>query len=87
MAFISSVNYCFVSVLCTSPNKFTVIDPEGWIAQKSSMDVVVRYTQPSVTHNNTTEKFRVAVFDRDTQQVCLITPSITLESLFFIFAK
>ncbi|XP_073946273.1 motile sperm domain-containing protein 1-like isoform X2 [Choristoneura fumiferana] len=55
-------------VLCTSPNKFTVIDPEGLIAPQSCIDIVVRYTQPSVAHNNSTEKFRVAMFDRNTQQ-------------------
>lgn len=58
------------SVLCTSPNKFTVIDPEGVIAPQSCIDIVVRYTQPSATHCNTTEKFRITMYDRNTQQVC-----------------
>ncbi|XP_026493906.2 motile sperm domain-containing protein 1-like [Vanessa tameamea] len=60
-----SVNF---KVLCTSPNKFTVIDPEGIIAPQSCIDIVVRYTQPSITHCNTTEKFRITMFDRNTQQ-------------------
>ncbi|CAH2090442.1 unnamed protein product [Euphydryas editha] len=60
-----SVNF---KVLCTSPNKFTVIDPEGVIAPQSCIDIVVRYTQPSASHCNTTEKFRITMFDRNTQQ-------------------
>lgn len=64
------VNNCVVfSVLCTSPNKFTVIDPEGVIAPQSCIDIVVRYTQPSLAHCNTTEKFRITMYDRNTQQV------------------
>lgn len=55
-------------VLCTSPNKFTVIDPEGVIAPQSCIDIVVRYSQPSASHCNTTEKFRITMFDRNTQQ-------------------
>ncbi|XP_026752677.1 motile sperm domain-containing protein 1-like [Galleria mellonella] len=60
-----SVNF---KVLCTSPNKFTVIDPEGVIAPQSCIDIVVRYTQPSVTHRDTVEKFRITMYDRNTQQ-------------------
>ncbi|KPI92500.1 Motile sperm domain-containing protein 1 [Papilio xuthus] len=60
-----SVNF---KVLCTSPNKFTVIDPEGIIAPQSCIDIVVRYTQPSLAHCNTTEKFRITMYDRNTQQ-------------------
>ncbi|XP_059062854.1 motile sperm domain-containing protein 1-like [Achroia grisella] len=60
-----SVNF---KVLCTSPNKFTVIDPEGVIASQSCIDIVVRYTQPSVTHCDTIEKFRITMYDRNTQQ-------------------
>jgi hypothetical protein len=58
-----------ISVLCTSPNKFTVIDPEGVIAPQSCIDIVVRYTQPSVAHCDTVEKFRITMYDRNTQQV------------------
>ncbi|XP_026730905.1 motile sperm domain-containing protein 1-like [Trichoplusia ni] len=60
-----SVNF---KVLCTSPNKFTVIDPEGVIAPQSCIDIVVRYTQPSVTHCDTAEKFRITMYDKNTQQ-------------------
>lgn len=61
--------FFLISVLCTSPNKFTVIDPEGVIAPQSCIDIVVRYTQPSVSHCDTIEKFRITMFDRNTQQV------------------
>ncbi|XP_041981219.1 motile sperm domain-containing protein 1-like [Aricia agestis] len=60
-----SVNF---KVLCTSPNKFTVIDPEGVIAPQSCIDIIVRYTQPSASHCNTTDKFRITMYDRNTQQ-------------------
>lgn len=66
---ISNQRGILFSVLCTSPNKFTVIDPEGVIAPQSCIDIVVRYTQPSVSHCNTTEKFRITMYDRNTQQV------------------
>ncbi|CAK1543168.1 unnamed protein product [Leptosia nina] len=60
-----SVNF---QVLCTSPNKFTVIDPDGVIAPQSCIDIVVRYTQPSLTHCNTVEKFRITMYDKNTHQ-------------------
>ncbi|KAL4718532.1 hypothetical protein ACJJTC_018275 [Scirpophaga incertulas] len=60
-----SVNF---KVLCTSPNKFTVIDPEGIIAPQSCIDIVVRYTLPSLAHCDTVEKFRITMYDRNTQQ-------------------
>ncbi|XP_026327072.1 motile sperm domain-containing protein 1-like [Hyposmocoma kahamanoa] len=60
-----SVNF---KVLCTSPNKFTVIDPEGVIAPQSCIDIVVRYSHPSASHCNTTDKFRITMYDRNTQQ-------------------
>ncbi|OWR52766.1 motile sperm domain-containing protein 1 isoform 1 [Danaus plexippus plexippus] len=60
-----SVNF---KVLCTSPNKFTVIDPEGVIAPQSCIDIVVRYSQPSISHCNSAEKFRITMYDRNTQQ-------------------
>ncbi|VVC95387.1 motile sperm domain-containing protein 1-like [Leptidea sinapis] len=60
-----SVNF---KVLSTSPNKFTVIDPEGIIAPQSCIDIVVRYTQPSVSHCNVIEKFRITMYDKNTQQ-------------------
>lgn len=65
------LNNSLLLVLCTSPNKFTVIDPEGVIAAQSCIDIVVRYSQPSTTHCNTTEKFRITMYDRNTQQVSI----------------
>lgn len=69
MVFYFIIDVLFFLVLCTSPNKFTVIDPEGVIAPQSCIDIVVRYTQPSVSHCNATEKFRITMYDRNTQQV------------------
>lgn len=61
--------YPFILVLCTSPNKFTVIDPEGVIAPQSCIDIVVRFTQPSATHCDAIDKFRITMYDSNTQQV------------------
>lgn len=58
-----------VTVLCTSPNKFTVVDPEGVISPQNCIDIVVRYSQSSASRGNTTEKFRITMYDRNTQQV------------------
>lgn len=63
------LNKLLLLVLCTSPNKFTVIDPEGVIAPQSCIDIVVRYTQPSVTHCDAIDKFRITMYDSNTQQV------------------
>lgn len=56
-------------VLCTSPNKFTVIDPEGVVAPQSCIDIIIRYTQPTIAHCNAIDKFRITMLDRTTQQV------------------
>ncbi|XP_023946990.1 motile sperm domain-containing protein 1 [Bicyclus anynana] len=60
-----SVNF---KVLSTSPNKFTVVDPEGVIAPHNCIDIVVRFSQTAVNRGNTTEKFRITMYDRNTQQ-------------------
>lgn len=72
VSFLYSLRMCF-TVLCTSPNKFTVIDPEGVISPQSCIDIVVRYTQPSVAHCDSIEKFRITMYDKNTQQVRVIS--------------
>lgn len=56
-------------MLSTAPQNFTVIDPEGVIAPQSCVDIVVRYTNPSASHANTNEKFRITMYDKESLEV------------------
>ncbi|XP_025829273.1 motile sperm domain-containing protein 1-like [Agrilus planipennis] len=56
-------------VLCTSPNKYTVIDPEGSIGPSKCVDIVIRHTMPLLAHCNITDKFRITLQDHTTKQV------------------
>ncbi|KAK5640236.1 hypothetical protein RI129_011047 [Pyrocoelia pectoralis] len=56
-------------VLCTAPNKYTVIDPEGSIGPQACVDIVVRHTLPIVPNCNTTDKFRITMQDHSTRKV------------------
>lgn len=58
-----------IIVLCTSPNKYTVIDPEGSIAPQSCIDLVVRHTMPISATCNALDKFRISISDHVTKQV------------------
>ncbi|GJQ79325.1 hypothetical protein Trydic_g16190 [Trypoxylus dichotomus] len=55
-------------VLCTTPNKYTVIDPEGSVAPQSCIDLVVRYTMPVPANCNIIDKFRISISDHVTKQ-------------------
>ncbi|XP_077287021.1 motile sperm domain-containing protein 1-like [Arctopsyche grandis] len=56
-------------VLCTSPHKFNVVDPEGAISPLSCVDIIIRYSQPSTSHCNGNDKFRISMQDRDTNML------------------
>ncbi|XP_045452008.1 motile sperm domain-containing protein 1-like [Melitaea cinxia] len=58
----------YFKVLCTSPTKFSVIDPEGVISPQSCIDIVVRYMQPSASHCENLDKFRITMYEKNTQQ-------------------
>lgn len=70
--------WIFSTVLCTSPTKFSVIDPEGVIAPQSCIDIVVRYMQPSASHCENLDKFRITMYEKNTQQVKIIFIQFTL---------
>ncbi|KAK9703175.1 MSP (Major sperm protein) domain [Popillia japonica] len=55
-------------VLCTTPNKYTVIDPDGSIAPQSCIDLVIRHTMPVQANCNIIDKFRVSISDHVTKQ-------------------
>lgn len=55
--------------MCTAPNKYSVIDPEGSIAPHSCVDIVVRHNLPLAAHCNAVDKFRITMQDHTTRQV------------------
>lgn len=56
-------------VLCTAPNKYTVVDPEGSIRPRCCIDIVVRHNAVSPSNCNITDKFRVQMQNHSTRQV------------------
>ncbi|KAJ8982159.1 hypothetical protein NQ317_013944 [Molorchus minor] len=56
-------------VLCTAPNKYAVIDPEGSIGPHMLVDIVIRHTMPIAATCNVTDKFRISMQDHTTKQV------------------
>ncbi|CAH1169564.1 unnamed protein product [Phaedon cochleariae] len=56
-------------VLCTSPNKYVVIDPEGSIGPHMLVDIIIRHTSPLPVSCNVTDKFRISMQDHTTKQV------------------
>jgi len=64
---------CNVSVLCTAPNKYTVVDPEGSIRPKFCVDIVVRHSAVSPANCNITDKFRIHLQNHTTKQVWFLT--------------
>lgn len=55
-------------VLCTAPNKYTVVDPEGSIRPKFCVDIVVRHSAVSPANCNITDKFRIHLQNHTTKQ-------------------
>ncbi|KAG5898414.1 hypothetical protein JTB14_030392 [Gonioctena quinquepunctata] len=56
-------------VLCTAPNKYAVIDPEGSIGPHMLVDIVIRHTMPTAGNSNITDKFRIFMEDHTTKQI------------------
>lgn len=55
-------------VLCTAPNKYVVVDPEGTIKAKCCVDLVVRHNALLISNCNVTDKFRVHMQDYPNKQ-------------------
>lgn len=55
-------------VLCTAPNKYVVVDPEGTIKAKCCVDLVVRHTALLISNCNVTDKFRVHMQEHPNKQ-------------------
>ncbi|XP_066993957.1 motile sperm domain-containing protein 1 [Anabrus simplex] len=56
-------------VLCTAPNKYTVVDPEGSIRPRCCIDIVVRHNAVSAANCNVTDKFRIQMQNHASKQV------------------
>lgn len=56
-------------VLCTAPNKYQVVDPEGIIKASSCVDIVVRHTALLANNCNIIDKFRIHMQEYPTKQV------------------
>uniref|UniRef100_A0A1B6LLY2 MSP domain-containing protein n=1 Tax=Graphocephala atropunctata TaxID=36148 RepID=A0A1B6LLY2_9HEMI len=55
-------------VMCTSPKKFNVVDPEGSIKAKCFIDIVIRHSSISLANCQAPDKFRIQMFDFHTKQ-------------------
>ncbi|KAL2715609.1 motile sperm domain-containing protein 1-like isoform X1 [Vespula squamosa] len=55
-------------VLCTAPNKYKVVDPEGTIKAKCCVDIVVRHTALLISNCNVTDKFRIQMQEHPSKQ-------------------
>lgn len=56
-------------VLCTAPNKYNVVDPEGMIKAKCCVDIVVRHNALLLANCNVTDKFRIQMHEHPNKQV------------------
>lgn len=61
-----------ILVLCTAPNKYQVVDPEGIIKASSCVDIVVRHTALLANNCNIIDKFRIHMQEYPTKQVMFI---------------
>ena len=55
-------------VLCTAPNKYKVVDPEGTIKARCCVDIVVRHTSPLLSNCHILDKFRIQMQEHPTKQ-------------------
>lgn len=62
-----------ILVLCTAPNKYKVVDPEGTIKARCCVDIVIRHTAPLPSNCNVIDKFRIHMQEHPTKQVMLTT--------------
>ena len=50
-------------MLCNSPNKYAVVEPEGKISRNKCADIVVRHVAVSPQSVNQTDKFRIQMYE------------------------
>ncbi|XP_043516256.1 motile sperm domain-containing protein 1-like isoform X1 [Frieseomelitta varia] len=55
-------------VLCTAPNKYKVVEPEGTLKSRYCIDIVVRHTAVVFSNCNVVDKFRIQMQEHPTKQ-------------------
>lgn len=56
-------------VLCNNPKKYAVVEPEGKILGQKCVDIVIRHVAVSPQSCETTDKFRIHMFEEGTQEI------------------
>jgi len=56
-------------VLCNNPKKYAVVEPEGKIMGQKCVDIVIRHVAVSPQTCETTDKFRIHMFEDGTSEV------------------
>lgn len=56
-------------VLCNNPKKYAVVEPEGRILGQKCVDIVIRHVAVSPQTCETTDKFRIHMFEEGTQEI------------------
>lgn len=55
--------FWFISVLCTAPKKYSVVETSGSVASKCCVDLVVRHKQPTIANCQIQDKLRIQVHE------------------------
>jgi len=56
-------------VLCNNPKKYAVVEPEGRITGQKCVDIVIRHVAVSPQTCETTDKFRIHMFEEGTTEL------------------
>jgi hypothetical protein len=56
-------------VLCNNPKKYAVVEPEGRITGQKCVDIVVRHVAVSPQTVQTTDKFRIHMFEEGSSEI------------------
>ncbi|XP_023325926.1 motile sperm domain-containing protein 1 isoform X2 [Eurytemora carolleeae] len=56
-------------VLCNNPKKYAVVEPEGRISGQKCVDIVIRHVAVSPQSVETTDKFRIHMFEEGTSEI------------------
>jgi len=56
-------------VLCNNPKKYAVVEPEGRISGQKCVDIVIRHVAVSPQVVETTDKFRIHMFEDGTNEI------------------
>jgi len=56
-------------VLCNNPKKYAVVEPEGKICGQKCVDIVIRHVAVSLQTVDTTDKFRISLFEEGTNDL------------------